>query len=57
MTDETPTLLIVEDDESSSRTLRKSFERRGHKVVSADTTHLMAAVPEDPLPGFLVVGP
>ena len=36
MSDEAPVLLIVEDDESFSRTLRKSFERRGYTVVSAD---------------------
>jgi len=29
MVEATPTLLIVEDDESFARTLRRSFERRG----------------------------
>ncbi|KDP95480.1 chemotaxis protein CheY [Brevundimonas sp. EAKA] len=55
MTDETPTLLIVEDDESFSRTLRKSFERRGYMVVSADGPDQMAEVLKIHRPGFAVV--
>ena len=55
MTDETPTLLIVEDDESFSRTLRKSFERRGYTVVSADGPDQMAEVLKIHRPGFAVV--
>ena len=35
MSDDTRLLLIVEDDESFSTTLRRSFERRGYMVVSA----------------------
>jgi len=31
---ETPVLLIVEDDEAFARTLGRSFERRGYKVLS-----------------------
>ena len=32
---ETRQLLIVEDDETFARTLRRSFERRGYAVESA----------------------
>ncbi|WP_409020333.1 response regulator transcription factor [Brevundimonas vesicularis] len=35
MTDAPRQLLIIEDDESFSRTLCRSFERRGYQVVSA----------------------
>lgn len=33
--DDGPSLLIVEDDPTFSRTLRRSFERRGYDVASA----------------------
>ncbi|MFN4186353.1 MAG: serine hydrolase, partial [Hyphomonas sp.] len=52
---EPPVLLIVEDDESFSRTLRKSFERRGYMVVSADGPDQMAEVLKIHRPGFAVV--
>ena len=35
MTDDARLLLIVEDDESFSTTLRRSFERRGYRVLHA----------------------
>ena len=37
-------LLIVEDDDSFSATLRRSFERRGYTVVSAANPDQMADV-------------
>ena len=55
MSDEAPVLLIVEDDESFSRTLRKSFERRGYTVVSADGPDQMGEVLKTHRPGFAVV--
>lgn len=35
MTDTPRQLMIIEDDESFSRTLRRSFERRGYEVIAA----------------------
>jgi len=41
MTDAAPLLILVEDDQSFSRTLRRSFERRGYQVlVAADPAAL-----------------
>ncbi|MES2054371.1 MAG: response regulator transcription factor [Pseudomonadota bacterium] len=38
------TLLIVEDDEAFARTLRRSFERRGYRVLVANGPETMAAL-------------
>lgn len=52
-------LLIVEDDDSFARTLTRSFERRGWRVVRAtgldDMKHLLDALPEDEELGHAVV--
>ena len=52
-------LLIVEDDDSFARTLSRSFERRGWRVVRAtalnDMTALLEALPEDEDLGHAVV--
>ncbi len=37
MTDSEKTLLLVEDDAAFARTLSRSFERRGYKVVNASS--------------------
>lgn len=55
MVEETRTLLLVEDDESFSRTLRRSFERRGYHVLSARSPEDMALVLEHNRPQFAVV--
>ncbi|MDG5487229.1 response regulator transcription factor [Sphingomonas sp. BGYR3] len=41
------TLLIVEDDPDFARTLRRSFERRGYRVLSADGHDALAALLDD----------
>ena len=48
-------LLIVEDDDSFSATLRRSFERRGYTVVSAANPDQMADVLKVHRPGYAVV--
>lgn len=52
-------LLIVEDDDSFARTLIRSFERRGWRVVRAtgldDMKDLLDALPEDEELGHAVV--
>lgn len=55
MSDDTRLLLIVEDDESFSTTLRRSFERRGYTVVSAANPEQMADVLKVHRPGYAVV--
>ena len=58
MTDITPdtrSLLIVEDDESFARTLRRSFERRGYQVLSARNPEDMALVLANHRPQYAVV--
>ena len=55
MTDDARLLLIVEDDESFSTTLRRSFERRGYKVVSAASPDQMTEVLKTHRPGYAVV--
>ena len=42
--DNTPDLVIVEDDPAFARTLCRSFERRGYQVVHADTPEALAAL-------------
>ena len=55
MTDDARLLLIVEDDESFSTTLRRSFERRGYTVVTAANPDQMAEVLKTHRPGYAVV--
>ena len=55
MTDEPRQLLIVEDDESFSRTLRRSFERRGYQVVSAHSHDQMVELLKTHHPDYAVV--
>lgn len=55
MADETRLLLIVEDDESFSATLRRSFERRGYTVLSAASPDQMETVLKGRRPGYAVV--
>jgi two-component system response regulator RegA len=54
MTDN-PQLLIIEDDEAFSRTLAKSFERRGYEVRTAAGLDEAEAVLESFSPGYAVV--
>ena len=55
MTDDARLLLIVEDDESFSTTLRRSFERRGYTVVTAANPDQMTEVLKTHRPGYAVV--
>ena len=55
MTDEPRQLLIVEDDESFSRTLRRSFERRGYQVLAAHSHDQMVELLETHHPDYAVV--
>ena len=55
MADEPRTLVIVEDDESFARTLRRSFERRGYQVIAAASHDELQALLETHKPGFAVV--
>ncbi|WP_188236340.1 response regulator transcription factor [Sphingopyxis sp. LK2115] len=48
-------LLIVEDDETFARTLKRSFERRGYDVFVADSPEAMDAVLTTARPGYAVV--
>ena len=48
-------LLIVEDDEGFSRTLRRSFERRGYRVLSATSLEEVQALLPQHSPHFAVV--
>ncbi|ARS27537.1 hypothetical protein KC8_09560 [Sphingomonas sp. KC8] len=48
-------LLIVEDDEAFARTLRRSFERRGYRVVTAASHEALEDVLKTEKPGFAVV--
>ncbi len=55
MTDDARSLLIVEDDESFARTLRRSFERRGYQVLSARSPEDMRLVLANQRPQYAVV--
>ncbi|PZU60344.1 MAG: two-component system response regulator [Brevundimonas sp.] len=55
MADESRLLLIVEDDESFSSTLRRSFERRGYTVLVAAGPEAMEMVLKTRRPGYAVV--
>jgi two-component system response regulator RegA len=48
-------LLIVEDDEAFARTLGRSFERRGYKVLFATSMNAVAALLKQHTPGYAVV--
>ncbi len=48
-------LLIIEDDEALARTLSRSFERRGYKVLHAFNQEEAEAILEDHSPGYAVV--
>ena len=52
---DTPVLLIVEDDEAFARTLGRSFERRGYRVLHAPGYEEAAKVLEENDPGYAVV--
>ena len=48
-------LLIVEDDEAFARTLTRSFERRGYRVLQATSLPEVEALLADHTPGYAVV--
>ena len=52
-------LLIIEDDEAFARTLSRSFERRGYRVLVAqgldEAAALLAEHAPDHSPGYAVV--
>jgi two-component system response regulator RegA len=48
-------LLIVEDDEAFARTLARSFERRGYRVLHADSMARMGELLQIHTPGYAVV--
>src|SRR6202008_4547755 len=48
-------LLLVEDDAAFARTLSRSFERRGYKVLLAENVDEASALLVDNAPGYAVV--
>lgn len=48
-------LVLVEDDASFSRTLKRSFERRGYQVLTAASHEELVAVLQTQSPGYAVV--
>ncbi|WP_137173898.1 response regulator transcription factor [Massilia sp. HP4] len=50
-----PLLLIIEDDEAFARTLSRSFERRGYRVLGAASLDEAQAVLAQHNPGYAVV--
>lgn len=48
-------LMIVEDDEAFAKTLRRSFERRGYRVLTAGSHAALEAALAGSKPGFAVV--
>ncbi len=50
-----PLLVIVEDDESFARTLKRSFERRGYQVLTAASHEALLQLLATHTPGFAVV--
>ena len=50
-----PQLLIVEDDEAFARTLARSFERRGYRVLQAASLADVEALLLQRTPGYAVV--
>lgn len=55
MSNPEPLLLIIEDDEAFARTLGRSFERRGYRVVGAASYDEAALVLQEHTPGYAVV--
>ena len=55
MDTENPLLLIVEDDEAFARTLARSFERRGYRVLHADSLAHMEQLLFEHMPVYAVV--
>jgi two-component system response regulator RegA len=55
MSDDSPLLVIVEDDEAFARTLGRSFERRGYRVLLAPGHDELAVLLETNTPGYAVV--
>ncbi|WP_343593478.1 response regulator transcription factor [Paracidovorax wautersii] len=54
-TDSDRLLLIVEDDDAFARTLARSFERRGYRVLQADSLSGLDEVLAHHRPGYAVV--
>jgi two-component system response regulator RegA len=52
---DSPLLLIIEDDEAFARTLGRSFERRGYRVLVASSQEEAAVLLETNSPGYAVV--
>jgi two-component system, response regulator RegA len=48
-------LLVVEDDDAFARTLQRSFERRGYRVLRASDLESARKVLEEHEPGYAVV--
>ena len=48
-------LVLVEDDEAFARTLKRSFERRGYQVLTADNHATLLALLEKHRPHYAVV--
>ena len=48
-------LLVVEDDAALSRTMTRSFERRGYRVISAESLENVESLLIDHSPGYAVV--
>jgi two-component system, response regulator RegA len=55
MTAEAPLLLIVDDDEAFTKTLKRSFERRDYRVLVAAGLEEMTALLAEHSPAFAVV--
>ena len=55
MENEERLLLIVEDDASFAKALRRSFERRGYRVLQAESHEQMKQVLQAESPGYAVV--
>ncbi|HEX7855725.1 MAG TPA: response regulator transcription factor [Sphingobium sp.] len=54
-TSEPRLLAIVEDDEAFARTLKRSFERRGYRVIAAANHEELTTLLKDNHPDFAVV--
>ncbi|HJT40932.1 MAG TPA: response regulator transcription factor [Sphingobium sp.] len=48
-------LVLVEDDADFARTLKRSFERRGYRVLTADNNTALVTLLADNHPGYAVV--
>jgi len=48
-------LLVVEDDDAFARTLQRSFERRGYRVLRASDLESTRALLQEHAPGYAVV--